>query len=246
VLHWGPKRYTIDQVLAEQCRFPELKVSDDIILIDIKNKNLEKVPSVICYGTKDPTRFKWGFEVTPETKNPLRWFKLLLNEQGSSRTVSERTSSMPQHLSETHRGDATELADLLKTVASLPRDKTPLAVVTDYLTGIYQHTQDTLANHYPKSFTSSIGKDIGLEFCLTVPAVCVDSSRVERSGADNDISQIWTDAAKDLTLQAARAAGMNEAHVRIKTVSEPEAAAVHCLKTFEATKHSLKVQYFLQ
>jgi len=53
--------------------------------------------------------------------------------------------------------------------------------------------------------------------------------------------QIWNDIAKDLTLQAARAAGMNESHVRIKTVSEPEAAAVHCLKTFHETKDSLKV-----
>ena len=58
-------------------------------------------------------------------------------------------------------------------------------------------------------------------------------------------SQIWNDAAKDLTLQAARAAGMNESHMRIKTVSEPEAAAIHCLKTFNATKDSLKVQNFL-
>lgn len=185
-------------------------------------KNLKKVPSVIQYGTKDARRFRWGFEVKPEAENPLRWFKLLLNEQGPrANNVSNRAPST-QNLSETHRGDANQLADLLNTIASLPQDKTALAVVTDYLTGIYKHTRDTLDKHYPQSFSRSIGKDIALEFCLTVPA-------------------IWTDAAKDLTLQAARAAGMSESPVRIKTVSEPEAAAVHCLKTFEATKDSLKV-----
>ncbi|KAF8423928.1 hypothetical protein EV426DRAFT_563193 [Tirmania nivea] len=186
------------------------------------NKSLEKVPSVIQYSARDSSRSKWGFEVSPEAPNPLRWFKLLLNEQSSGATVSGRVPPMPQRLSETHKGDADQLAHLLKTIASLPQDKTPLAVVTDYLKGIYEHTRETLYNAYPKSFTSSIGNDIALEFCLTVPA-------------------IWNDSAKDLTLQAARAAGMDESLVKIKTVSEPEAAAVHCLKTFNSTKDSLKV-----
>lgn len=34
---------------------------------------------------------------------------------------------------------------------------------------------------------------------------------------------------------------MNENHARIVLVSEPEAAAVHCLKVFKETAHSLKV-----
>lgn len=126
---------------------------------------------MIQYGTKDSSRYKWGFEVTQEAQNSLRWFKLLLNEQSASATISGRVPPMPQRLSETHRGDADQLTHILKTIASLPQDKTPLAVVTDYLKGIYQHTRDTLENAYPKSFTSSIGKDIALEFCLTVPAV---------------------------------------------------------------------------
>ena len=124
---------------------------------------------MIQYSSKDSSRFKWGFEVTSEAQNPLRWFKLLLNEQSTSSTVSGRVP--PTRLSETHRGDVDQLAHILNTVSSLPQDKTPLAVVTDYLKGIYQHTRDTLENAYPKSFTSGIGKDIALEFCLTVPAV---------------------------------------------------------------------------
>lgn len=185
------------------------------------NKSLAKVPSVIQYGTRDTLRYKWGFEVTAEAQNPLRWFKLLLNEQGLG-PVSRRAPPMPHRLSETHSGDRNQLDHLLKTIASLPADKTPLAVVTDYLKAIYQHTLKTLENSYPKSFTDSIGNDIGLEFCLTVPA-------------------IWKDAAKDLTLQAARAAGLGDPDVKIKTVSEPEAAAVHCLRSFSETKDCLQV-----
>lgn len=186
------------------------------------NDNMVKVPSVIQYGVRDSSRYKWGFEAALEAPNSLQWFKLLLNEQSAGTAVYGRVPPMPQRLSETHRGDADQLARLLKTIASLPEDKTPLAVVTDYLKGIYQHTRDALDKAYPTSFTSSIGKDIALEFCLTVPA-------------------IWNDSAKDLTLQAARAAGMSESHVKIKTVSEPEAAAIHCLKTFHHTEDSLKV-----
>ncbi|KAF8448441.1 hypothetical protein BGX38DRAFT_1142745 [Terfezia claveryi] len=186
------------------------------------NDNMVKVPSVIQYGSKDSSRYKWGFEVALEAPNSLQWFKLLLNEQSAGTAVSRPVPPMPQRLSETHRGDADQLARLLKTIASLPADKTPLAVVTDYLKGIYQHARDALEKAYPTSFSSSIGKDIALEFCLTVPA-------------------IWNDTAKDLTLQAARAAGMSESHVKIKTVSEPEAAAIHCLKTFHETEDCLKV-----
>lgn len=184
------------------------------------NQTSEKVPSVIQYGARDSSRYKWGFEVTSEAQNPLRWFKLLLNER-SPGTISGRAPTTPPNLSETHSGDSQQLSMLLKTISALPEDKTPVGVVTDYLRGIYQHTRDTLEKAFPRSFISGIGTDIGLEFVLTVPA-------------------IWNDAAKDLTLQAARAAGMNESYVKIKTVSEPEAAAVHCLKIYNQSRDSLK------
>ena len=53
---------------------------------------------------------------------------------------------------------------------------------------------------------------------------------------------MWTPTAKEQTLQAARAAGMDESYSKIELVSEPEAAAVHCLKTFKDTADSLKVR----
>ena len=53
--------------------------------------------------------------------------------------------------------------------------------------------------------------------------------------------QVWSDQAKALTLQAAKAAGLGEGSSDIRLISEPEAAAVHCLRTFQETKHCLKV-----
>ena len=64
-----------------------------------------------------------------------------------------------------------QLGELFTTLAALPTEKTPVDVVTDYLKGLYKHTLDTLKKDYPESFSSRIGKEIPLQFVLTVPAV---------------------------------------------------------------------------
>jgi len=184
------------------------------------NKNLEKVPSIIQYSTNNTSRFKWGFEVTADAQNQLRWFKLLLNEQAPSHS---RLPIRPQNrLARNYTGDEKQLAQLRHTLDSLPSNKTPVSVTSDYLGGLYKHTLETLRGAYPESFTKEFGKEIPLEFWLTVPA-------------------IWSDTAKDLTLQAAKEAGFDESQMKIKIVTEPEAAAVHCFKTFKGSKDSLKV-----
>ncbi len=81
--------------------------------------------------------------------------------------------------------------------------------VSDYLTQIYQHTMNTLTKRYGESFMA-ITK---IEFVLTVPAV-------------------WSDAAKNATLQAAERAGMGNRH-EVRLISEPEAAAVYTLKAIQ-------------
>ena len=118
--------------------------------------------------SKDASRHKWGFEVTPEssgTQTPLRWFKLLLNQQTDTHV------SGPQCL-QAHTSSDTPLGELLATLAALPDEKTPVDVVTDYLRGIYKHTLDTLKKDYAQSLSSRIGREIPLQFVLTVPAVC--------------------------------------------------------------------------
>lgn len=81
--------------------------------------------------------------------------------------------------------------------------------VSDYLTQIYKHTMDTLTRRYGESFMASTK----VEFVLTCPAV-------------------WSDAAKNTTLQAAERAGMGS-RSEIQMISEPEAAAVYTLKAIQ-------------
>lgn len=68
---------------------------------------------------------------------------------------------------------------------------------------------DTLTRRYGESFMASTNVD----FVLTCPAV-------------------WSDAAKNTTLQAAEKAGMG-LKSEIQMVSEPEAAAVYTLKAIQ-------------
>ena len=78
----------------------------------------------------------------------------------------------------------------LETAAQLRKcDRTVMDAVSDYLTKIYEHTIETLTRRYGESFMSTTPVD----FVLTVPAV-------------------WSDAAKNATLQAAERAGMGNRH----------------------------------
>ncbi|GAB1312952.1 Heat shock 70 kDa protein 12A [Madurella fahalii] len=98
----------------------------------------------------------------------------------------------------------------LETAAQLKRfKKTVVDAVSDYLTQIYKHTMDTLTRRYGESFMASTKVD----FVLTCPAV-------------------WSDAAKNTTLQAAERAGMGS-QSQIQMISEPEAAAVYTLKAIQ-------------
>ncbi|KAH7367193.1 hypothetical protein B0T11DRAFT_51080 [Plectosphaerella cucumerina] len=98
----------------------------------------------------------------------------------------------------------------LETAAQLRKyDKTVVDAVSDYLTQIYEHTMDTLTRRYGKSFMDSTKVD----WVLTCPAV-------------------WSDTAKNTTLQAAERAGMGT-QSEIQMISEPEAAAVYTLKAIQ-------------
>lgn len=98
----------------------------------------------------------------------------------------------------------------LETAAQLKRfNKTVVDAVSDYLTHIHRHTMDTLTRRYGESFMASTKVD----FVLTCPAV-------------------WSDAAKNTTLQAAETAGMGDKS-SIQMISEPEAAAVYTLKAIQ-------------
>lgn len=75
-------------------------------------------------------------------------------------------------------------------------------VATDYLKVLYEHALGYINNAYPKDFVDMQQK----KFVLTVPAV-------------------WSDKAKDLTLKAAKNAGIYP----VQLIKEPEAAALYTL-----------------
>jgi len=98
----------------------------------------------------------------------------------------------------------------LDTAAQLRQyGKTVMDAVSDYLTEIYRHTMETLTKRYGETFMAKTK----VEFILTVPAV-------------------WSDSAKNATLQAAERAGMGNRH-DLKLISEPEAAAIYTLKAIQ-------------
>ena len=143
-----------------------------ISLTCCKTKSLEKVPSVVQYSSRDPSKYKWGFSVTPEsstTQAPLKWFKLLLNQHADTHDSHVPGSQYP----DAHTNRKEKLGELLATLAALPKEKTAIDVVTDYLKGIYTHTLDALKKDYPENFANMIGKEIPLRLVLTVPAVRV-------------------------------------------------------------------------
>ncbi|KAF2724059.1 actin-like ATPase domain-containing protein [Polychaeton citri CBS 116435] len=110
----------------------------------------------------------------------------------------------------------------LETAAQLRKcDRTVMDAVSDYLTKIYKHTMEMLTRRYGETFMSTTP----VEFVLTVPAV-------------------WSDAAKNATLQAAERAGLGNRH-DLKLISEPEAAAVYTLKTIQPSGLKLGDNYIV-
>lgn len=97
--------------------------------------------------------------------------------------------------------------------AQLERDgKTVAEAVSQYLTLLQKEAKDALTRRYGESMVGSTT----IDYVLTVPAV-------------------WSDAAKDATLQAARIAQLSP----ITMVSEPEAAAIYALGSMK--NHALGV-----
>ncbi|KAI2741395.1 hypothetical protein DTO013E5_4559 [Penicillium roqueforti] len=85
--------------------------------------------------------------------------------------------------------------------------KTPTEVAGDYLGKLVGHAHDVLTRRFGTALQT-----MDLEYILTVPAV-------------------WSDKAKDLTMQAAQQAGISAANLRL--LSEPEAAAVCAIRTIQ-------------
>ncbi|KFG86767.1 putative hsp70 protein [Metarhizium anisopliae] len=84
--------------------------------------------------------------------------------------------------------------------------KQPVEIAADFMGAIYKHALDEISKTVPKAYMDLCSK----EFVLSAPAV-------------------WSDAAKNATLLAAKRAGIHP----VTLIKEPEAAALHTVKTLD-------------
>jgi len=93
---------------------------------------------------------------------------------------------------------------------------TPVEVVADFLANIRETTLASIKRSYPMERDA----ELKVEWILTVPA-------------------IWTDAAKNLMIQAATQAKLGVSGVDFELISEPECGATHALNVIQ--RHDLAV-----
>ncbi|OAQ70708.1 Hsp70 family protein [Pochonia chlamydosporia 170] len=84
--------------------------------------------------------------------------------------------------------------------------KPPVEIAADFIGAIYKHALAEISKTVPKPYMDMCSK----EFVVSVPAV-------------------WSDAAKNATLQAAKSAGIHP----VTLIKEPEAAALHIVKSLD-------------
>ena len=128
----------------------------------------------MSYSQKNPSRYKWGYEVSDDDPHRLSWFKLLLDQEQGNSSSQLVNRARPYALNNKIAAGATlkkELHHLEATVAAVPRGKGPVDLVTDYLASIHKHTTAMLERTYPLSVTEQFGKQTPIKYCLTVPAV---------------------------------------------------------------------------
>jgi molecular chaperone DnaK (HSP70) len=96
--------------------------------------------------------------------------------------------------------------------------KQPIDIVSDFLTHVRVHLVHCLDNRYGKD----VWKTLPITLVVTVPAV-------------------WSDAAKDRTVQAVKKAGFTSAHLpkleNTMIATEPESAAIYTIRTLRGTAH---------
>ena len=203
------------------------------------NTGSDHVPTELHYTNSGSYENIWGYEIPKDTKNivePLKWFKLLLQNRGISEPTV-RLAPYPGPLAMARRfasvsstdslslvlddlnfppGLASPFTQLITTPAHTTEKKLqqlgiqPVEVVMDFLSHIREVTVESIERTYSVEFV----RNAEIEYVLTVPA-------------------IWTDSAKDLMVKAAINAGFGKHRRNFNLVSEPEAAAAYTLRAIQ-------------
>jgi hypothetical protein len=211
-------RVMVAKLQAEGASFVSSKGKglEDITVIEIwpgssrDSTTVVKAPSRIAYpDDNDRQRIKskqWGYQVQPGM-TAFSWTKLLLDQNAPLTKYDDPGLEK-----------ASEMG-----ILRLPEGKTATDVVSDYLSGVYEHILLRIA----KQITEDTLRTTPLEFWFTVPA-------------------IWSDQAQNATINAARRAGFGSSISRpndeIFLISEPEAAAITSLKKYTTNGIGKNVQ----
>ncbi|KAK6495774.1 hypothetical protein TWF481_002820 [Arthrobotrys musiformis] len=164
-----------------------------------------KCPSDIAYGA-DGT-YRWGYLIPPGLAR-LAWAKLDLDEDSfyENQENGEDYVDLEGSFTETLESVEDEFP-MVEGMRHNPFNKSPVDVVADYLTALYNVIMSNLKRTQGEIFINQIA----IDWVMTVPAV-------------------WSEKAQSLTKEAASRAGIGQRDKdRLFLLSEPEAAAVYAI-----------------
>ncbi|KAK3899799.1 hypothetical protein C8A05DRAFT_46227 [Staphylotrichum tortipilum] len=173
--------------------------------------NNEKVPSRIAYLPPNRAHpggeILWGNKIKHTTKAPVHaCMKLKLDDtEGSSRELRGLMAMLASRIGDMGMDDPDDIFAAEEDEGLPPYPgKTTVEIVGDYLAQVREVAFAEISKRYGRAMFSSMRRDL----VVTVPAV-------------------WSERAKDLTLQAVAKAEWDAAKVSL--VTEPEAAAIYTL-----------------
>jgi len=166
--------------------------------------------------------YTWGYEIPPSAAEPLRWFKLLLQEQAVSQAIRQQPAAPPLRESDANRRgmDPSSALDSSLTPAMTPAGRAaqklrdmkilPVTAVTNFLSATRRTTVANIERSYPAEYV----RVTKIEYVLAVPAM-------------------WSNSAKDLMVEAVERAGFGKHRVDFNLISEPEAAALYAFEVIQ-------------
>jgi len=186
------------------------------------NSDAYRVPSEIHYTNPVKREYTWGYEIPPSAAEPLRWFKLLLQEQAVSPAIRQQPAAPPLRESDASRRgmDPSSALDSSLTPAMTPAGRAaqklrdmkilPVTAVTNFLSATRRTTVANIERSYPAEYV----RGTKIEYVLAVPAM-------------------WSNSAKDLMVEAVERAGFGKHRVDFNLISEPEAAALYAIEVIQ-------------
>jgi hypothetical protein len=127
-------------------------------------------------------------------------------------------------LENTSTGEAEKIHEEMSSLSTYgaAAEKPPVEIVADFLSGV----KTKLIENLDRQYGTTLWKTLPITLVITVPAV-------------------WSDAAKDRTMQAVRQAGFNTVDLpqlrRTTVITEPEAAAIYTIKSWKGSVHDAQL-----